>query len=357
MTDTALTLADDNASPPAETPNTIHGRLLEAVHIAGYTATRAAQELDWLLDEGRWQQVGDGYSDFHQFLASIDLEQFKLATEKRKSLVRKMKALEAANRPIAKALGVGETTVRRDAAPLGASSSTSAAPKAPSARRSAPDGAASPVAADGAAVAKLAEKKTARVAKEAERESVREANRKQVMITPSLASLGERFATVLIDPPWDWGDEGDIDQFGRATPTYATMTFDELLELPVGDLAHDDAHIYLWITNRSLPKGFALLESWGFRYVTALTWVKPSIGMGNYFRGSTEHVLFGIRGSLPLLRNDVGTTFSAPRGPGHSAKPDEFYEIVETCSPAPWVELFSRRERSGWSAWGAEAAA
>jgi N6-adenosine-specific RNA methylase IME4 len=164
-----------------------------------------------------------------------------------------------------------------------------------------------------------------------------------------------RYAAIVLDPPWDWGDEGDADQYGRARPTYATMPIAEIAALPVGDLAESDAHLYLWITNRSLPKGFGLLDAWGFRYVTMLTWVKPSIGMGNYFRGSTEHVLFGVRGSLPLLRRDMGTHFNAPRPGPHSGKPDSFYSLVETCSPGPWLEMFARAQRPGWVTWGVEA--
>jgi len=188
------------------------------------------------------------------------------------------------------------------------------------------------------------------------RESKREANRELVESTPpATAQAGSRYQTIVLDPPWDWGDEGDVDQFGRARPTYNTMPFADILALPIADLAEKDAHIYLWITNRSLPKGFELLEAWGFRYITALTWCKPHFGMGNYFRGSTEHVLFGVRGSLPLLRKDAGTWFAAPRPGRHSAKPAEFYELVQTCSPGPWLEMFARERRDGWASWGAEA--
>ena len=97
------------------------------------------------------------------------------------------------------------------------------------------------------------------------------------------------------------------------------------------------------------------MEVWGFRYVTCLTWVKPSIGMGNYFRGSTEQVLFGVRGSQPLKRHDVGTWFEAPRGEMHSEKPDEFYALVESCSYAPYIDIFGRKEREGWTVWGENA--
>lgn len=195
-----------------------------------------------------------------------------------------------------------------------------------------------------------------REVKEAERQERRMENHKDVATAPDINLLrGQRFATVVLDPPWDWGDEGDQDQLGRARPTYATMPFAEVAALPVADLTDQDAHLYLWITNRSLYKGFALLSEWGFRYITCLTWCKPSIGMGNYYRGSTEHVLFGVRGSQPLKRRDVGTWFAASRPGGHSSKPPEFYAMVESCSPGPYLEMFARQERPGWTVWGAEA--
>ncbi len=195
-----------------------------------------------------------------------------------------------------------------------------------------------------------------RIAKEQRREERREENRALIAQSEPLETIvaGMTFPTIVLDPPWDWGDEGDVDQYGIARPSYATMPIDEIRALPVGDLAERNAHIYLWITNRSLPKGFDLLDAWGFRYITTLTWCKPSPGVGNYYRGSTEQVLFGVRGSLSLLRRDVGTWFSAPRGNRHSAKPDAFYELVETCSPGPWLEMFAREQRPGWQVWGAE---
>jgi|688.fasta_scaffold136060_3 N6-adenosine-specific RNA methylase IME4 len=198
-----------------------------------------------------------------------------------------------------------------------------------------------------------------RTEKEEKRESRREENRAKVAeaATPEeIAESGAKFATIMIDPPWDWGDEGDQDQLGRARPDYATMSKEQLLALPLPDLADDDCHLYLWITNRSLPKGFELMERWGFRYVTAITWAKPHFGMGNYFRGQTEHVLFGVKGSQPLKRKDVGTLFESARGKGgHSSKPPEFYKLVESCSPGPFLEMFSRSEREGWKTWGENA--
>jgi N6-adenosine-specific RNA methylase IME4 len=207
------------------------------------------------------------------------------------------------------------------------------------------------------AFAELSRAGLLRIVKEAEREDKRERNRRIVDQTEPAAALPQAaYSAIVIDPPWDWGDEGDADQLGRARPVYGTMSVEEIAEeLLVGELAFEDAHLYLWITNRSLPKGFWLFEQWGFRYITLLTWVKPSFGMGNYFRGSTEHVMFGVRGSLPLLVQDQATHFTAPRPGPHSAKPPEFYRIVERCSPGPWLEMFARGNRPGWSVWGAEA--
>ncbi len=160
------------------------------------------------------------------------------------------------------------------------------------------------------------------------------------------------FQTIVIDPPWDWGDEGDFNQFGRAKPEYHTMPLEEIKNLPVEKIADDNCHLYLWVTNRSLPKAFELVTAWKFRYITCLTWIKPSIGMGNYFRGNTEQVIFAVKGSQPLKRHDVGTSFSAPRGKSHSEKPAEFYKMVESCSYAPFIDIFGRKEREGWTVWG-----
>lgn len=191
-----------------------------------------------------------------------------------------------------------------------------------------------------------------RAEKEAAREEQRQENAEKIETLSTPLEAQGLFQTIVIDPPWDWGDEGDVNQFGRAKPDYHTMPIEEIEQLPVGKIAGDNCHLYLWVTNRSLPKAFRLIEAWGFRYITCLTLVKPSIGMGNYFRGSTEQVLFCVKGSQPLKRKDVGTHFEAPRGDKHSAKPDEFYQLVESCSYGPYIDIFGRKGRDGWSVWG-----
>lgn len=195
-------------------------------------------------------------------------------------------------------------------------------------------------------------KQVKREEKEQKREEKRQENQIKISNAKDIKELQGVYQTILIDPPWDWSDEGDINQMGRAKPDYATMTIDELMQLPVNRLSDDNCHLYLWVTNRSLPKAFKLIEQWGFRYITCLTWVKPSFGMGNYFRGSTEQLLFAVKGSQPLKRKDVGTHFFADRGEHHSSKPETVYSLIESCSYAPYLEMFSRKNREGWTMWG-----
>jgi N6-adenosine-specific RNA methylase IME4 len=146
--------------------------------------------------------------------------------------------------------------------------------------------------------------------------------------------------TLVIDPPWQY----DADFLGRGKPDYDTMSHEQLLALDVAAWAEDDCHLYCWVTNAMLPKAFELMEAWGFTYNTTLTWAKPKYGLGTHFRGQTEHVLFGIRGTLAVRRGDISTLFEAPTG-AHSEKPDRFYEIVRAASYPPFGEAFQRTAR------------
>lgn len=195
-------------------------------------------------------------------------------------------------------------------------------------------------------------KQKKREEKEEKRESERRENAIKIEQLQTPLEAKGLFQTIVIDPPWDWNDEGDINQFGRTKPDYKTMPVEEIEQLPIAKIADKNCHLYLWVTNRSLPKAFRLVDAWGFRYITCITWVKPSIGVGNYFRGDTEQILFCVKGNQPLKRHDVGTHFLAPRGDRHSAKPEEFYKLVETCSYAPYIDIFGRKSRESWAVWG-----
>lgn len=193
-----------------------------------------------------------------------------------------------------------------------------------------------------------------RMEKEAKREEIRQQNVEKVQAISNPLEAQGIFQTIVIDPAWDYSEEGDDDAFGRIRPNYHTMPMEEIEALPIAQIADENCHLYLWVTNRTLYKAFRLIEAWGFRYITCLTWIKPHFGVGNYFRSQTEHVLFGVKGKQPFKRHDVGTWFEAPCGQ-HSEKPDEFYSLVESCSYAPYIDIFGRKERTGWTVWGENA--
>lgn len=159
------------------------------------------------------------------------------------------------------------------------------------------------------------------------------------------------YGTIVADPPWRYGNTSTR---GAAEDHYDTMTIEELCALDVGAWGAEQSHLYLWTTNGFLRDAFTIMDAWGFTYKTTLVWVKPQLGMGNYFRSSTEYVLFGIRGGLRTLNCNQRNWFEAPRGK-HSAKPDSFLDLVELVSPGPYLEVFARRRRIGWDVWGNEA--
>lgn len=160
-----------------------------------------------------------------------------------------------------------------------------------------------------------------------------------------------KYRTLVVDPPWPYRERKGR---GRAENHYVTTPMAAIEAIPVGEWAEDDAHLYLWTTNAFMVEAHDLARTWGFVPKTILTWVKPQIGMGRYFRNNTEHVVFAVRGSLHCLRKDVRTSFTAARA-RHSAKPQSFYDMVETMSPGPYLDVFNRNQRLGWDAWGFEA--
>jgi len=184
-----------------------------------------------------------------------------------------------------------------------------------------------------------------------------------------------RYRTIVADPPWHypegWGRipggqgeamavrRGEAPMFkGRKPLPYPSLSLAEIAALPVPELAEDDAHLYLWTTNRYLRDAFDILVAWGFRYGQTLVWCKTpmGLGMGGAFANSTEYILFARRGSLRHKQKVQSTWFNWPRmDRAHSRKPEAFLDMVETVSPGPYLELFARRNRLGWDTWGNEA--
>jgi N6-adenosine-specific RNA methylase IME4 len=177
-----------------------------------------------------------------------------------------------------------------------------------------------------------------------------------------------RYGTIVADPPWRYTQK-PTERTGAgvsAEHAYPTLTTEEIARLGVGALADEQAHLYMWVTNpvllgmrQTIMGGIGpsdIARAWGFEPKALLTWVKGEngAGMGWYFRGDTEHVLFAVRGDLPIpAEKRISNVFRGRRG-AHSAKPDSFLDCVEQVSPGPYVELFSRRARFGWDYWGDE---
>ncbi|WHN65667.1 MT-A70 family methyltransferase [Cysteiniphilum sp. QT6929] len=173
---------------------------------------------------------------------------------------------------------------------------------------------------------------------------------------------GKKFKTILADPPWQFQNRtGKVAPEHKRLNRYPTLTLDEIKQLPIADVSDDASHLYLWVPNALLAEGLDVMKSWGFTYKTNLIWYKvrkdggpDRRGVGFYFRNVTEIILFGIRGkharTLQPGRSQENILLSRKRE--HSRKPDEQYELIEACSPGPYLELFARGSREGWVAWG-----
>jgi N6-adenosine-specific RNA methylase IME4 len=174
-----------------------------------------------------------------------------------------------------------------------------------------------------------------------------------------------RFATILADPPWRFNNRtGKIAPEHSRLSRYGTMSLDDIANLPISEFTKPTAHLYLWCPNALLPDGLAVMEAWGFTYKSNIVWHKvrkdggsDGRGVGFYFRNVTEMLLFGVRGknarTLPPARRQVNLLGTRKRE--HSRKPDEQYEIIEACSPGPFIELFARGTRESWTTWGNQA--
>lgn len=178
-----------------------------------------------------------------------------------------------------------------------------------------------------------------------------------------LSKIRGQFSTILADPPWQFQNRtGKVAPEHRRLLRYPTMELQEILDLPIRKLAAARSHLYLWVPNALLQEGLRVMEAWGFTYKTNLVWYKirkdggpDGRGVGFYFRNVTELVLFGVRGNMRTLapgRTQVNLLESRKRE--HSRKPDEIFDLIEACSPGPYLELFARFPRAGWTQWGNE---
>lgn len=202
------------------------------------------------------------------------------------------------------------------------------------------------------------------------------------------AELDPPYSTIVVDPPWDYGERTIPWRSSTASTAYSLMSTDEIAAMPVDALAAPDAHLYLWAVPALVGDACRVAEGWGFTIDTLLTWCKPGPGLGAGWRGNTEHLVvarrgrfrenpscancggqargakrcecgdsaFRLRGEPVVMRRPFQTTstgswFTSPRG-AHSQKPALFLDLIEQMSPGPYVELFARSPRLGWDSWG-----
>lgn len=180
-------------------------------------------------------------------------------------------------------------------------------------------------------------------------------------LMPETPELPEgQFNCIVADPPWqlDTGPDmmGGTGERGHDHLTYEQMTVEAICDLGVETIAAHDAHLYLWTTNRYIEAAYTIAREWGFKPSALLTWCKKprGIGLGDTFRQTSEFVLFARRGHLTARRIVDRTWFDWPRS-AHSVKPASFYDLVESVTPPPYLDMFARRERENWTVWGAEA--
>tara|TARA_R110002124_G_scaffold16882_6_gene71410 strand:+ start:16448 stop:17080 length:633 start_codon:yes stop_codon:yes gene_type:complete len=175
----------------------------------------------------------------------------------------------------------------------------------------------------------------------------------------------QRFATVLADPPWQFQNRtGKVAPEHKRLNRYGTMDLQAIKDLPVADVLAPTAHLYMWVPNALLPEGIEVLRAWGFNYKSNIVWHKlrkdggsDGRGVGFYFRNVTELLLFGTRGknARTLQPGRTQVNYMGTRKREHSRKPDEQYDLIESCSPGPYLEMFSRGVRKDWAVWGNQA--
>lgn len=167
----------------------------------------------------------------------------------------------------------------------------------------------------------------------------------------ALIERGDRFGTIYADPPWVYDNQGTRAATGNH---YGGLTVDELCALPVRELAAKDAHLHLWTTNAFLFDCARIFDAWGFEFRSSFVWVKPQMGIGNYWRNSHEFMLTAIRGDAKRFNDRSLKSWLECDRSRHSEKPFVVRDYIRRASPGPYLEMFARTPADGWTCWGNE---
>lgn len=176
-------------------------------------------------------------------------------------------------------------------------------------------------------------------------------NKERVKTAPPLEG---KYRVIYADPPWKYGDERDGATTG-ATDHYPTMSIEELCNLPVKKISDDNAVLFLWVTSPLLEECFEVIKAWGFKYKSSFVWDKVKHNMGHYNSVRHELLLICTRGSCTPDNVKLFDSVQSIERTTHSAKPEEFREIIDTLYiHGNKIELFARRPAKGWEVWGNE---
>ena len=163
-----------------------------------------------------------------------------------------------------------------------------------------------------------------------------------------------KYKTILIDPPWNQKNMAKWDRRPNRKESlpYPTLSIESIQNINLLDLADTNCHLWVWTTNQFLPDTFSLIKNWGFKYLSTITWVKPS-GVGAWFVNRSQHLIFAYKDKLVMNKRFMPTIYNAvPKK--HSEKPLLFYDLIEKVSFPSRLEIFAREKRFGWDVFGNE---
>jgi len=333
-----------------ESPDTIHGRMKEGAHLAGYGLSRAMDNLKWLLEGERFKELSAGYADVNEFLRGTEpaFKLLRIDPKERKQIAALVKELQpdASQRAIADMVGASDKTIGKD---LGAEYS---APKdeiieeitIPAAEKSAPlpwttD--------DGFDPGAKGRREQRRREREAER-----------YVGEAAPLPDDKYRVVYADPPWKYREHGVSEDAGYGSTKfhYNSMTTEEIAQLPIGNLVDDNAVLFIWVTSPKLNEVWKIIDAWGFEYKTSFVWDKIRHNFGYYNSVRHEFLLVCGRGqSTPDAKKLYDSVQQIDRSEVHSEKPEEFREIIDALyTYGKRLELFARSKRDGWDTWGDE---
>ena len=340
-----------------ETPDTIHGRMKEGAHLAGYSLQRSMENLRWLLEDSRFKELSQGYGNVNDFLRDTQsaFSLVNIKPEERKQIAELVKELQpkASQRAIGDLVGVSPMSVGRD---LRQSETVTNVTNEDNIQGDA----------DGETVTNVTITPPAippddydPIEKERKNQQ-REAKKRQVIDNLESVEVQEAkeiagvYDVIIIDPPWPM-EKIDRDVAPNQTGfDYPTMTIDEIKELDIP--AADDCHIWLWTTHKHLPAAFEILKGWGHKYVMTFVWHKAGgfqpFGLPQY---NCEFALYARKGTPQFVDlKDFMACFTAPRT-GHSEKPSDFYDVIRRVTGGRRLDMFNRRLIEGFDGWGKEA--